>query len=959
MTESSLGKLWNGFTCDNIWVNESGQKICRGHRIHSHISERITTDTLQQCIDSCMGDCYAIDYSTKTNICTKYENTRYRPFSFSLYPLYSHQTSQIRNCFLEYNRRECISIEGASELSDPNLPSGCVKKDRQIFWNKEVVESAPTFQSLVGMCQQSNLPFFKKISGKRCSTASLNKEECEIATEWLIKNDSKVSKNMQNNIPVYESLATHSSNGVYNGSQKTTAIGKECKKWSERADYIYLPEGQTCNDVKGYESIEKVSICSKTKDGTLIGDNLCVAMNCATEYNVTLKGSSCVNKDRLNCLKKYPGAKTCQESGQYSGTPASCKPNHKPRSYPNWAYHNWNCSICEDGYSKIWNGECKPSNQVDGLNAYKGAATMQTRGAYKGSPQSCKPNHKPRSYPNWSYRNWNCSICEDGYTKIKEDGSCRRREDLENSIDLTETYFFAEDFTWDTYFLKEKSKWSDPFKWEYDCSTCTLKSQCKEALDYLDKESIDPYHTDVVAATENVSQDGMGACILVIYDEKPHQSLKGRFLVVEDINHSATPRIDDLSGHHQICKKMPFTDFTEAEHDNHCRNPERGSSIWCYTEVGIDNTETEECNMGLANGEWKESNIPHGCYIKRNEEVWYNHMYHPEGCNEDLKTKYCKVKPNYLNTNDFLNSNGTTMYTKKYRFNQYTFTEHNKDASGSQKIEETKKNQTDCEADCIKNSECTSYTMIDSGTCRLNKNSDTLVPHSTITTYTKPTNIYDIHENKNVVIDTDTLLECRSYTTENELKDALKICTDDLLCEYVTTKNNNACLYASVFDDVHSTFVSTHGEESIGKNNTTYECSSTKSFDEVMVSCKNDNECIGVSKMCKETGTCNSSRKCICPFDSDIKIKNTLQECRKLCKDSQTCNYFFHDNLLGCYLFEDSCNEDYNNTWGGLWEKKIMGDTSNEHTPCGQGADCLCKDAAMLKKSPEHTTVFV
>ena len=603
----ALGKIWNGFTCDTTWVNQEGKKFCRGYRIHSHITERITTNTIDECIESCTGECYAIDYSNKTNTCTKYENTRYRPFSFSLYPLYSHQTNQVRNCFVDYTKEECLSIEGALELSDSNLPSGCVKKDQKVFWNKEVVESAPSFQTLPGMCKQSNLPFYKKNAGSVCPTSSLNKEQCQLATEWLIKNDSNVSKNMQNNIPVYESLAKNSVNGIYNGSQKTSATGKECKKWSERAEYIYLPEGQTCDDIKGYENIEKVSICSKTKDGTLIGDNLCIAMNCATEYNVALKGSSCVNKDRLNCFKKYPGAKTCQESGRYSGTPASCKPNHKPRSYPNWSYHNWNCSICEDGYSKIWNGECKPSDQASGLNKYKGAATIQTSGAYKGSPQSCKPNHKPRSYPNWSYSNWNCSICEDGYTKIKEDGSCRRGEDLENSVDLTETHFFSEDFTWDTYFLLEKSKWSDPFKWEYECSTCNLKSACQEALEFLNKESIEAYHTDVLPANENISQHNLGACILVIYDEKPHESLKGRFIVAEDINHSTTPNIDDLSGHHQICKKANFADFTDAEHDNFCRNPKSESTIWCYTDTGINTTKAEDCNMGVADGEWKRS----------------------------------------------------------------------------------------------------------------------------------------------------------------------------------------------------------------------------------------------------------------------------------------------------------------------------------------------------------------
>jgi hypothetical protein len=960
----ALGKIWNGFTCDTTWVDESGKKICRGHRIHSHITERTTTGTIEECIESCVGDCHAIDYFNDANICTKYENTKYRPFSFSLYPLYSHQTSQVRNCFVEYNKEECLSIEGALELSDSNLPSGCVKKDQKVFWNKEVVESVPSFQTLVGMCHQSNLPFFKKTSGTTCSTASLNKEQCQLATEWLIKNDNKVSKNMQNNIPIYESLATNAANGVYNGSQKTTTSGRECKKWSDRADYIYIPVGETCEDVKGYEGVVKGEVCSQTKDGNPAKENICNSVRdtngtkCTTEINVALKGSSsCVNQDRLHCFKNYPGAKSCQESGQYFGTPSKCKANHKPRSYPNWAYKNWNCSICEDGYSKIWNGDCKPADQASGLDNYKGAATIQTSGTYSGSPKTCKSNHKPRSYPNWAYKNWNCSICEDGYTKIDEDGSCRKISELAGSVDLMETHFFAEDFTWGTYFTKMQNKWTDPSRWEYDCSNCSGASVCEEALTYLNEHSVEPFHTSVTTGSENFSQQNLGACTLNIYDEKPFANFTGRFVVVEDVNHSTTPKVDDPSNLHQICKKVHFADFTEAEHDNHCRNPKRESAIWCYTETGIDNTRTEECTMGVANGEWKQSNVPHGCYIKNNEEVWYNHMYNFEGCNEDLKTKYCKVKPNYADTSDF--SEGTTLHTKKYRFNQYPFTEHGKDVSGPRKIEETNKNKTECEAGCRKNSECTSYTMIDSGTCRLNKISDALVSHPTITTHTKPTNIYDIHENKNVANAETTLLECRPYTTENELKAALKSCTDDPICEYVITKDNEACLHASLFDDVHSTFVSAHGEETIGKNNTTYECSTAESFDEVMLSCENDNECIGVSKMCKETGTCDSSRNCICPFDSDIKIKNTLEECRNLCKDSKICNYFFHDNLLGCYLFEDSCAENNTNTWGGLWEKKTMSDTSNEHTSCGNGADCLCKDAAMLKKSPGHTTVFM
>ncbi len=968
----NLGKIWNGFTCGTDWMDEGGNKVCRGHRIHASMSNRLVKNSLAECIESCVGECYAIDYSDTSKTCIHYENTKFKPFSFSLHPLYSHQIDRTRDCFVDYNKEECLSIDGAISISDSNLPSGCLKKDKEVYWNEEIIQSLPLFEHVnSGMCQQTNLPYFTKTSGTICNTASLNKAQCREANRWMKQHDAEtkrynVTTDMHDNIPVFESLATASTNGVYNGQQKQTKNGNACKKWDERPDFIYLPNGESCDDAKGYESIPKQPSCSKKKDGTVAPDNACKIKGCFTQLNFTLnENDKCINQQKLDCLKNYSGAQTCQTSGQYAGTPATCKPNHKARSYPDWKYWNWNCSICEDGYAKIWNGECKPSNQAAGLNRYKGAATIQTSGAYAGSPQSCKPNHKPRSYPNWGYRNWNCSICEDGYTKITEDGSCRKIDDLENSIDLTETHFFADDFTWSKYFTKVKSEWHKPSHWEYDCSNCsTSKSTCDIAFDYLRANSPGPWHNKYLALSNNLASSNLDACIVNIYAEGSKPSwATGRFMVLEDVNHETTPELTLDSVTHSVCKKAPFADFVESQHDDLCRNPEKGSTIWCYTNIDIDNISTEECNMGLSDGEWKQNNIPHGCYLKRNQEVWYNHMYHPEGCNEDLKTKYCLTKANYEDETEFVAADGTTLFTKKQRFNNHTFTMHEKDASGSGPIEELQTSLGFCENKCRKNNECTSFTMIDDKTCRLNRFSDNLVAHSSIKTYVKDQEIYDTHENKDVNrTDEKTKMTCEEYQTTEELNTLVKsLCSDVAECEYYTTKSNTVCFYSSLFDDVHSTFVNFDtNDEFVGKTNTTYSCSDTRNFEDTKKLCKDDSNCIGITNKCKETGTCDDVRKCICPFDSEIKVKNTLTECRDLCKDSDTCNYFFHDTLLGCYLFDDTCTQTSKNEWGGRWEKKVMNDISNEMTPCGkEGADCLCKDAALFEVSDDHVAVII
>ena len=205
-------------------------------------------------------------------------------------------------------------------------------------------------------------------------------------------------------------------------------------------------------------------------------------------------------------------------------------------------------------------------------------------------------------------------------------------------------------------------------------------------------------------------------------------------------------------------------------------------------------------------------------------------------------------------------------------------------------------------------------------------------------------------------------MTCEEYQTTEELNTLVKsLCSDVAECEYYTTKSNTVCFYSSLFDDVHSTFVNFDtNDEFVGKTNTTYSCSDTRNFEDTKKLCKDDSKCIGITNKCKETGTCDDVRKCICPFDSEIKVKNTLTECRDLCKDSDTCNYFFHDTLLGCYLFDDTCTQTSKNEWGGRWEKKVMNDISNEMTPCGkEGADCLCKDAALFEVSDDHVAVII
>ena len=87
----NLGKLWNGFRCDTDWMDESGNKVCRGHRIHASMANRFVKNSLVECIESCTGECYAVDYSQTSKTRTHYENTKFKPFSFSLHPLYSHQ----------------------------------------------------------------------------------------------------------------------------------------------------------------------------------------------------------------------------------------------------------------------------------------------------------------------------------------------------------------------------------------------------------------------------------------------------------------------------------------------------------------------------------------------------------------------------------------------------------------------------------------------------------------------------------------------------------------------------------------------------------------------------------------------------------------------------------------------------------------------------------------------------
>ena len=182
------------------------------------------------------------------------------------------------------------------------------------------------------------------------------------------------------------------------------------------SEYIILDKGQSCEDVENYEFIESIEECEKALSWFYNNPDskykLKPSQNVKNFTNPserpfgcywykwtkrfvhpnqqTEKGMKSDNTKRqvcqLNrstppepvgpvyttdsCLNEYPGAASCQTSGDYAGTPQECKPNHKPRSWNN--YGNWNCTICKDGYNKnIETGDC----EIDSNTEYNGNMT--------------------------------------------------------------------------------------------------------------------------------------------------------------------------------------------------------------------------------------------------------------------------------------------------------------------------------------------------------------------------------------------------------------------------------------------------------------------------------------------------------------------------------------------------------------------------------------------------------
>ena len=192
------------------------------------------------------------------------------------------------------------------------------------------------------------------------------------------------------------------------------------------SEFIIVDKGQSCDDVENYEFIETLEGCESALSWFYNNPN----------SNFKLKPSQNV-KDFANPSERPFGCYWYKWTKRFV--------------HPNQQYEK---GIKSDNTKRQ---VCRLSNVAPAgpvytsescLNDYLGAASCQTTGDYAGVPETCKPNHKPRSFDN--YGNWNCTICEDGYTKNVGTGDCEIDTNTEYKGNMTEKGILCQNWSLQT-----------------------------------------------------------------------------------------------------------------------------------------------------------------------------------------------------------------------------------------------------------------------------------------------------------------------------------------------------------------------------------------------------------------------------------------------------------------------------------------------------------------------------
>jgi hypothetical protein len=194
------------------------------------------------------------------------------------------------------------------------------------------------------------------------------------------------------------------------------------------SEYIIVDNGQSCDDLENYDFIDSLQACESALSWFYNNP----------DNNFALKPSQGV-KDFANPSERPYGCYW------YKWTKRLVYPNQQ--SEKNMKSDNTKRQVCQ--LSNVPEPAAGPVYTVDScLNEYLGATSCQTTGDYAGSPQACKTNHKPRSWDN--HGNWNCTICEDGYTKNIETGDCEILSDSEYTGNMTEKGLLCQNWSANT-----------------------------------------------------------------------------------------------------------------------------------------------------------------------------------------------------------------------------------------------------------------------------------------------------------------------------------------------------------------------------------------------------------------------------------------------------------------------------------------------------------------------------
>lgn len=332
-----------GFEClSGDWIESDHWISCVNTQIEGPIPNTAKEDLpLIDCLAECKNDenCIGLTYNNKTNTCITYGTPNNNPFSFQLHTGYAHQALAARSCKTNYSKDQCLSIEGAEELTDYNIPVGCIEKEGKIFWNNQTTKTFDKFEKIFDKTCAGKKPYFTESSADSCPVP-LDEEKCKKAAQFLKRHEAIASVNITNPEIV---VGTHTYVGLPKGTtcEIRTTSDNNCKCTTE------------CGALGKFEGRKWCNVEDCTIGGKLWSWDYCDCDETITGKGQTYRG--CQNKTRggYTCAKWTAGfninSNDCKKN-KVDG----CQHRHTITQNPDKGISNHNYCRNPDNGASIW-----------------------------------------------------------------------------------------------------------------------------------------------------------------------------------------------------------------------------------------------------------------------------------------------------------------------------------------------------------------------------------------------------------------------------------------------------------------------------------------------------------------------------------------------------------------------------------------------------------------------------